>query len=60
MTKQSYRDLEAELEAVLDRVENHNYENLEDMLKDYELGKNIIQKLQAKLDTAKNSIKNIK
>jgi exodeoxyribonuclease VII small subunit len=58
MTKEkSYKEIEAELHEVLNRVEHENYEDLDNLLKDYDTGMKLITVLQEKLETAKNSIK---
>jgi exodeoxyribonuclease VII small subunit len=58
MTKdKSYKDIEEELRVVLDRVEHDSYEELDDLLKDYDTGMKLIATLQEKLETAKNTIK---
>ena len=54
--EKSYRDLEKELSEVLDRVESESYDELDDLLKDYDKGMKLIGDLQEKLETAKNSI----
>ncbi len=53
----SYRELEEELQIVLNRVEHDSYDELDDLLKDYDKGSALIAQLQKKLETAKNSIK---
>jgi exodeoxyribonuclease VII small subunit len=56
----TYKELEDELHAVLDRVENASYDDLDDLLKDYASGMKLIEELQKKLKTAKNIIKKAK
>lgn len=55
----SFRDLESELAAVLGRVEQAEYDELDELLKDYEAGKRLIDELEKKLTNAKNSIKKV-
>ncbi len=55
--KKTYKELEEELQAVLERVENASYDELDEVLKDYDAGTRLIEELQKKLDTAKNTIK---
>lgn len=52
----SFRQLESELETILDKVEHSSYEELDDLLKDYEAGKKLIKELESRLETAKNSV----
>ncbi len=59
MKEKSYKDLEAELADVLDRVEHSDYDELDDLLLDYEKGKKLIAELEKRLDSAKNSIKKV-
>jgi exodeoxyribonuclease VII small subunit len=58
--EQSYKELETELNKVLDRVEHGSYDELDDLLKDYDTGMKLIASLQNKLETAKNSVKKVK
>jgi exonuclease VII small subunit len=55
--KQSYKQLETELHEVLDRVESSSYDDLDSLIADYNSGMKLINELEAKLKTAKNSIK---
>ena len=55
----SFKDLEKELNTVLERVENGDYDQLDDLLKDYDNGTKLIKEMQKKLDTAKNSIRKV-
>lgn len=57
--EKSYRQLEEELEEILERVEHVNYDELDDLLKDYDAGKKLIAQLEERLKTAKNSIKKV-
>jgi len=56
----SYKDLEAELHELLDRIEHDSYDELDNLLKDYDKGMKLIADLQAKLEKAKNSVKKVK
>ena len=53
----SYRQLEEDLGDILDRVEHANYDELDELLKDYNSGMKLIETLEKKLETAKNTIK---
>lgn len=55
--QQTYKQLEAELHTVLDRVENAAYDDLDTLIADYNSGMKLIQELESKLKTAKNTIK---
>jgi len=55
----SFRELEQELAHVLSRVEQAEYDELDELLKDYEVGKKLIDELEKKLENAKNSIKKV-
>lgn len=57
--EQSYKDIESELSEVLERVEHGSYDELDDLLKDYDTGMKLITSLQKKLETAKNSVKKV-
>jgi len=57
--EKSYKQIEKELHEVLDRVEHESYEELDNLLKDYDLGMKLIAQLQNKLESAKNSIKKV-
>ena len=59
-SEKTYKQLEEELGSILDRVENAEYEELDELLKDYDKGTKLIQQLQKKLDSAKNSINKVK
>ncbi len=58
--EKSFRELEQELSRVLSRVEQAEYEELDDLLADYKSGKKIIESLEKKLANAKNTIKRVK
>jgi len=53
----SYRNLEEELNTVLERVEHASYDELDELLKDYNQGMKLIEQLEEKLASAKNTIK---
>lgn len=55
----TFRELEQELAHVLKRVENAEYEELDELMADYNTGKEIIDLLEKKLEQAKNSINTI-
>lgn len=57
--EQSYKEIEAELKLVLDRVEHDSYDELDDLLKDYDKGMKLIEVLQSKLEKAKNTVKKV-
>lgn len=56
----SYKQLEQELNEVLGRVESGSYDEIDELLKDYEKGMSIAVQLEEKLKTAKNTIIKIK
>lgn len=56
----SYKQLEQELNEVLGRVESGSYDEIDELLKDYEKGMAIANQLEIKLKTAKNTIIKIK
>lgn len=56
----SYKQLEQELNEVLGRVESGSYDEIDELLKDYEKGMAIANQLEEKLKTAKNTIIKIK
>lgn len=58
--EKTYKQLEVELSEVLERVENGSYDELDMLLKDYGLGIKIVEELEEKLKTAKNTIKKVK
>ena len=55
--EKSFKELEQALDEVMERVESANYDELDELLKDYEQGKKLIKQLERKLKTAKNTIK---
>lgn len=55
----SFRELEAELQIVLNRLEHGEYDDLEDMLRDHEAGMRIVTQLEEKLESAKATIKKV-
>lgn len=59
MKEKSYKQLESELAEVLERVEHSDYEELDELLADYDKGKKIISELEKRLESAKNSIKKV-
>jgi exodeoxyribonuclease VII small subunit len=54
--KKSFKSLEDELASVLNRIENADYDDLDDLLADYEKGSKIIAELEKRLKNAKNQI----
>jgi exodeoxyribonuclease VII small subunit len=59
-TEKTYKQLESELEEILDNVENSSYDELDALLEDYNRGIKIVEELEKKLKTAKNTIKKVK
>jgi len=55
----TYKQLEDELSAVLERVETASYDELDDLLKDYDNGIKIVSLMQDKLVKAKNTVKKV-
>lgn len=58
--EKTYKELEKELSEVIERVENGSYDELDVLLADYEQGIEIIEALEKKLKSAKNTIKKVK
>ncbi len=58
--QETYQQMEQNLQKVLQRIEDNSYEKLDDLLKDYDTGVELIGKLQKHLDTALNKIKVVK
>ena len=56
----SYKQLEQQLNEVLSRVESGSYDEIDELLKDYEKGMAIASLLEEKLKTAKNTIIKVK
>lgn len=56
----TFRELEHELANVMLRIEQADYDELDELLKDYELGKQLLKQLEEKLNEAKNSITKVK
>ena len=59
MADKTYKQLEEELATILERVEHASYDELDELLKDYDAGSKIITELQKKLDSAKNKVKKV-
>jgi exodeoxyribonuclease VII small subunit len=60
MAEKSYKQLESELHELLDRVEHDSYDELDNLLKDYDKGTKLIADLQSRLEKAKNSVVKVK
>ena len=58
--EKSFRELEQELSEVLRRVEEAEYEELDELMADYNIGKKLIESLEKKLRDAKNTINKVK
>ena len=54
--KKTYAQLESELSDVMHRIESADYEDLDQLLKDYDSGTAIINELEKKLKSAKTKI----
>ncbi len=59
-SKKTYKQLDTELQEILSRVEEGEYENLDDMLADHESAAKLIKEMQKQLKSAENSIKTVK
>lgn len=59
-TPKSFSQLEEELDELLTRVESASYNELDELLADYERGSAIIEHMEKKLAKAKNSIQKVK
>ncbi len=55
-SEMSFRELEQQLDAVLARVEQASYDDLDELLKDHQEGTELIAALEHKLKNAKNTI----
>lgn len=58
-TRKSYRDLQAELDEVLEKLQSAELD-IDKALELYGQGQKLIEKLEAYLQTAKNEIEHIK
>ena len=58
--EKSYKQLESELQMLVERVEGADYDELDLLLADYEKGIKLIKLLETRLETAKNRISKIK
>ncbi len=54
--QKSFRQLESELNTILEKVEHASYDELDELLQDYKSGKELIKELESRLTKAKNSI----
>ncbi len=52
----SYKELETQLNTILRQIEDSSYDELDNLLEDYEKGMKLIEELQNRLKTAKNRI----
>ncbi len=59
MKDKTYKELESELSLILDKIDQAEHEDLDDLLKDFEHGQNIIKELEQRLKTAKIKIATI-
>lgn len=57
MEDKSFSELEQDLAAIMRRVEESDYDDLDDLLTDYDKGKKLIDELGKRLEAAKNTIK---
>lgn len=55
-SEKSFRELEEQLKTIITRLEQGEYEDLEELLNDHSLGVEILGNLQKKLDEAKTRI----
>lgn len=56
MATKSFKRLEQELNEILERVEHGSYDQLDELLRDYEAGSKILAQMEKQLETAKNTI----
>ena len=56
----TYRELEQELNEILNRSEQSVYDDVDSMIKDYDKGMKIVKELESMLKEAKNKISKIK
>ncbi|MFT4532516.1 MAG: exodeoxyribonuclease VII small subunit [Candidatus Saccharimonadales bacterium] len=60
MTKiPTYKELEDDLQQIMDRIELGEYDTLDEMLKDHDAGTKLIAAMQKQLDSAKNKISTV-
>ena len=52
MKDKTFKQLEDELQAVLERVEHAEYDELDELLSDYKQGKQLISELEKRLESA--------
>ena len=60
MAEVSYKKLEQELNEIMRKIEVGDYEDLDQMLKDYAAGTKLVEQMQKKLDSAKNKINKVR
>jgi exodeoxyribonuclease VII small subunit len=58
-SQKSYREIEADLQQILTRLEQGEYEELDELLADHATAEKLLATLQKKLDTAQLSIKKV-
>ena len=59
MKDKSFKQLEEELSAILERIEHAEYDELDDLLDDYKAGKELIAELESRLESATVEVNNI-
>ena len=55
--QKTYAQLRAELDEVIERFERSEHADVDELLKDYEVGKSLIKELETLLDSAELKIK---
>lgn len=58
-TNKTFRQLEAELETIMQRIEQAAYEDLDDLLKDHDAGMKLLDAMQTRLTQAGNTVKRV-
>lgn len=58
--QKTYKQLQDELQVILDRFEHATHEDVDALLKDYEAGKLLIAQLEKQLEQAELTLKKVK
>ena len=59
MSKKTTRQLEVEINQLLSKIESSDYDDIQQMIADYEQAKKLVDILQKRLTDAENTIKKI-
>jgi exonuclease VII small subunit len=58
--QKTYKELQEELEIILDKFEHSAHEDVDELLKDYDAGKQLIAELEKQLQQAELTLKKAK